>query len=128
MYNSPNCNATKVSSATDGFMTQNLEGTCEWANFLYITNFNSFVMISLPKESIVRTMLFSSRERYAQRSIGHTISVGESYVNSTLCFKSTTGLSSWITCNAGLGALGSNIYIAHSNGYIELYELMAFSE
>ena len=75
-------------------------------------------------------MLYSSRDSEASRIVGLTISVGDSYANSTQCFKSTTGYSSWVTCNGGLGAVGSNIYLANTSspGYIEFYELMVFKE
>jgi hypothetical protein len=75
----------------------------------------------------VRTILFSSRDIYAVNVVGLTISVGDTYANSAQCFKSDTGFSTWITCNAGLGAVGSFIYLANSIGStIEIYELMAF--
>ncbi len=88
---------------------------------------NSSATISLPAASTVRPMLFSSREILSSRIVGLTISVGDSYATSTCCFKSSTGLSTWITCNAGLGAVGSYIYMANTTGgFMEFYELMAF--
>jgi hypothetical protein len=72
-------------------------------------------------------MLYSARDNLPSKGIGLTISVGDSYANSTKCLNSTTGYSTWITCNAGLGAVGSNIYMANTNTKtIEFFELMAF--
>lgn len=108
---------SNVSTATDGIMTryESFEsGSCEWYSNLFHTTNDAFVTISLPKGSIVRTMLYSSWENAAFRGKGLTISVGDSYANSTQCFNSTTGLSSWITCNGGLGAEGSNIYMTNT--------------
>jgi hypothetical protein len=130
MYISPNCGPFPITAATDGFMTY-LETTgCSLYLYLFNSQTNGFLTISLPKGSTVRTMLYSSRETSKNRIVGLTVSVGNSYANSTKCFKSTTGLSSWITCNGGFGAVGSNIYMSNTSspGYIEFFELMAFKE
>jgi hypothetical protein len=81
---------------------------------MFVTNANAFVTINLTSGSTVRTMLFSSRDMKASINVGLTISVGDSYGNSTKCLNSTTGYSTWITCNEGKGAVGSFIYMANT--------------
>jgi hypothetical protein len=109
-------------------MTRFETGGCTWYGYLLVSELFGNVTISLPNRSTVRTMLYSSRDYEALRIVGLQISVGDTYASSTQCLHSFTGYSSWITCNGGLGAVGSNIYMFSSWSYIEVFEMMAFSE
>ena len=108
-------------------------------DYLFLTSVNApdaSLVITLPPDTTVRTVLLSARDRYPGQGIGLTVSVGNALLTSTPCkfssntgttsISSTTGLSAWLTCD---DLVGSKLFVTNpTRGYVHLFEVMAFTQ